>query len=270
MANNKNRRENTMENTSSDTKIVIADPNKEFRKQCASEMRKFDISVLAEAGDAEEALGKIVRLKPDIVVSEVYLDKFDCLWLMKSVKRQMRETTPKFIVLATFNNQNMFEECCECGAAYCMIKPPDFGFLAERILRLAERGRSVGERLPAEADLEAQVTKVIHQIGVPAHIKGYQYLRTSIMMGMKTGDIINSVTKTLYPTVAKMYSTTSSRVERAIRHAIEVAWDRGDLDVLNSYFGYTVQTSRGKPTNSEFIALIADNLRLKNRIPAMK
>ena len=98
-----------MENTSSNTKIVIADPNKEFRKQCASELRKFDISVLAEAGDAEEALGKIVRLKPDIVVSEVYLDKFDCLWLMKSVKRQMRETTPKFIVLVTFNNQNMFE-----------------------------------------------------------------------------------------------------------------------------------------------------------------
>ena len=169
---------------------------------------------------------------------------------MKSVKRQMRETTRKFIMLATFNNQNMLEECCECGAAYCMIKPPDFGFLAERILRLAERGRSVGERLPAEADLEAQVTKIIHQSGVPAHIKGYQYLRISIMMAMKTGDIINSVTKTLYPTVAKMYSTTSSRVERAIRHAIEVAWDRGDLDVLNSYFGYTVQTSRETPNSS--------------------
>ena len=149
-----------------------------------------------------------------------------------------------------------------------LIKPPDFGFLAERILRLAERGRSVGERLPAEADLEAQVTKVIHQIGVPAHIKGYQYLRTSIMMVMKTGDIINSVTKTLYPTVAKMYSTTSSRVERAIRHAIEVAWSRGKVDTIDELFGYTVHNGKGKPTNSEFVALIADKIRLEQKMKA--
>jgi two-component system response regulator (stage 0 sporulation protein A) len=119
--------------------------------------------------------------------------------------------------------------------------------------------------VPGDFDLESQVTKIIHQIGVPAHIKGYQYLRTAIIMAINDTDIINSVTKVLYPTVAKQYSTTSSRVERAIRHAIEVAWDRGDLDVLNSFFGYTVQNSRGKPTNSEFIAMIADNLRLKNK-----
>jgi two-component system response regulator (stage 0 sporulation protein A) len=117
-----------------------------------------------------------------------------------------------------------------------------------------------------EGDLEAQVTKIIHQIGVPAHIKGYQYLRTAIIMAINDTEVINSVTKVLYPTVAKQYGTTSSRVERAIRHAIEVAWDRGDLDVLNSFFGYTVQNSRGKPTNSEFIAMIADNLRLKNKV----
>jgi two-component system response regulator (stage 0 sporulation protein A) len=113
--------------------------------------------------------------------------------------------------------------------------------------------------------METQVTKVIHQIGVPAHIKGYQYLRTAILMTISDSEIINSVTKILYPSVAKKYQTTTSRVERAIRHAIEVAWDRGDLDVLNSFFGYTVQNSRGKPTNSEFIAMIADNLRLKNK-----
>ncbi len=116
------------------------------------------------------------------------------------------------------------------------------------------------------AELETQVTKVIHQIGVPAHIKGYQYLRTAIMMTINDNDVINSVTKVLYPSVAKQYKTTSSRVERAIRHAIEVAWDRGDVDTLNSYFGYTIQTSRGKPTNSEFIAMIADNLRLANLV----
>ena len=115
-------------------------------------------------------------------------------------------------------------------------------------------------------DIETQVTSIIHKIGVPAHIKGYQYLRTAIMMTIENSELINSVTKILYPTVAKKYQTTSSRVERAIRHAIEVAWDRGDLDTLNAYFGYTIQNERGKPTNSEFIAMIADNLRLKNKI----
>ena len=164
-------------------------------------------------------------------------------------------------MLASFNNQNLFEECVEAGAAYCMINPLDFTFLAERKLKSRRRGMAK----PGDFDLESQVTKIIHQIGVPAHIKGYQYLRTAIIMAINDTDIINSVTKVLYPTVAKQYSTTSSRVERAIRHAIEVAWDRGDLDVLNSFFGYTVQNSRGKPTNSEFIAMIADNLRLKNK-----
>ena len=115
-------------------------------------------------------------------------------------------------------------------------------------------------------DIEAQVTRIIHQIGVPAHIKGYQYLRTAILLTVKDSDIINSVTKVLYPSVAKKYQTTTSRVERAIRHAIEVAWDRGDVDTLNSYFGYTIQNNRGKPTNSEFIAMIADNLRLKYKL----
>jgi len=114
--------------------------------------------------------------------------------------------------------------------------------------------------------MESQVTRIIHQIGVPAHIKGYQYLRTAILMAIQDSDVINSVTKILYPTVAKQYQTTSSRVERAIRHAIEVAWDRGDLDTLNAYFGYTIQNDRGKPTNSEFIAMIADNLRLTNKL----
>ena len=169
-------------------------------------------------------------------------------------------------MMSSFNSEELFEECCEAGASYCMIKPPDYATLAERVIRLADKSRRIRTR-PAgdETDLEAQVTKIIHQIGVPAHIKGYQYLRTAIIMTINDNEIINSVTKVLYPSVAKKYGTTSSRVERAIRHAIEVAWDRGDLEVLNSFFGYTVQNSRGKPTNSEFIAMIADNLRLKNK-----
>ena len=148
------------------------------------------------------------------------------------------------------------------GAALCLLKPIDPASLAEHLLSLS-RDRSREERTP---DIETQVTKIIHQIGVPAHIKGYQYLRTAILLTIRDSDVINSVTKVLYPTVAKKYQTTTSRVERAIRHAIEVAWDRGDVETLNSYFGYTIQNDRGKPTNSEFIAMIADNLRLKYKL----
>lgn len=151
----------------------------------------------------------------------------------------------------------------------CLPKPIDQDSLCEHIVTVL-KNRSEGIYSSADLtgipDIEAQVTKIIHQIGVPAHIKGYQYLRSAILMAVQDNEVINSVTKVLYPTVAKKYSTTTSRVERAIRHAIEVAWDRGDIDTLNSYFGYTIQNSRGKPTNSEFIAMIADNLRLKYKI----
>ncbi len=145
----------------------------------------------------------------------------------------------------------------EAAMRYSLARNPDNPTLVSAAKAIAEKEYN--------DDLETQVTQVIHQIGVPAHIKGYQYLRTAIIMAVKDAEIINYVTKMLYPTVAKQYQTTSSRVERAIRHAIEVAWDRGDVDVLNAYFGYTIQNNRGKPTNSEFIAMIADNLRLRNK-----
>ena len=144
-----------------------------------------------------------------------------------------------------------------------MLKPIDPASLSDHLQNL---GRDRAVRESGTPDIETQVTKIIHQIGVPAHIKGYQYLRTAILLTIRDSDVINSVTKVLYPTVAKKYQTTTSRVERAIRHAIEVAWDRGDVDTLNSYFGYTIQNDRGKPTNSEFIALISDNLRLRNKV----
>ena len=154
------------------------------------------------------------------------------------------------------------QEANRAGADICLCKPYNPINIVEHVRSLSgiEASETKGDLAP---DIETQVTKIIHQIGVPAHIKGYQYLRTAIMMTIMDNDIINSVTKVLYPSVAKKYDTTTSRVERAIRHAIEVAWDRGDLETLNSFFGYTVQNSRGKPTNSEFIAMIADNLRLK-------
>ncbi|HAN20282.1 MAG: sporulation transcription factor Spo0A [Clostridiales bacterium GWF2_36_10] len=253
-------------------RVLIADCNNEFRAQCVQNLKRQGIEIVAEASDGQEAFAKMARLKPNIVISDLYLGKIDGVGLIREAKKQLGENFPAFVMLASFNSQNLFEECCEAGAAYCMLKPLDFAALAERVIKLADRGRRRGvAQIPSrdEADLEAQVTKIIHQIGVPAHIKGYQYLRTAIILTINNNDIINSVTKILYPSVAKQYGTTSSRVERAIRHAIEVAWDRGDLDVLNSFFGYTVQNQRGKPTNSEFIAMIADNLRLKNKALAV-
>ena len=161
-------------------------------------------------------------------------------------------------------------EATNAGAEMCIMKPYDQISLCNHIkdiLRSRRKETIVNEVSGASVpDIETQVTKIIHQIGVPAHIKGYQYLRTAIMLTINDSDVINSVTKVLYPSVAKKYQTTTSRVERAIRHAIEVAWDRGDVDTLNSYFGYTIQNNRGKPTNSEFIAMIADNLRLKYKM----
>jgi two-component system response regulator (stage 0 sporulation protein A) len=250
-------------------RVLVADSNSEFRSQCVQSLRRQDIEVVAEAADGQEAFSKMARTKPNVVISDLYLGKIDGVGLIRTAKKQLPEDFPSFIMLASFASQNLFEECCEAGAAYCMLKPLDFVALADRIRRLADKGRKRGSaKVPGreESDLEAQVTKIIHQIGVPAHIKGYQYLRTAILLTIRDSDVINSVTKILYPTVAKKYQTTTSRVERAIRHAIEVAWDRGDVETLNSYFGYTIQNDRGKPTNSEFIAMIADNLRLKYKL----
>lgn len=252
-------------------KILIADENNEFRQQLKEKMTGFGFSRFEEATTAEDALYKISKFHPDVVLCDIWLGRMDCVQLIRSAKKInfMPDLPPSFFVLATTTTPNMFVEATEAGADYCMLKPIDFENLGQRIQRMVRQHRRGGlnrHAITCGQDMETQVTKVIHQIGVPAHIKGYQYLRTAILMAIQDSEIINSVTKILYPTVAKQYQTTSSRVERAIRHAIEVAWDRGDLDTLNAYFGYTIQNDRGKPTNSEFIAMIADNLRLTNKL----
>ncbi len=255
------------------TKILICDENEDFRRITSDYLRGAGFRTPDEASNGEEAIMKIGKLHPDIVIIDIWMSKLDTISILKSCVAASfhPDKAPSFIVTSQMNNPSMFTEASEAGADYCVLKPINYPSLAERIRRLMHmRMQPVSMKLqPTESresvELEAQVTKVIHQIGVPAHIKGYQYLRTAIMMTIKDNDIINSVTKILYPSVAKQYDTTSSRVERAIRHAIEVAWDRGDVDTLNSYFGYTIQTNRGKPTNSEFIAMIADSLRLANK-----
>ncbi len=246
-------------------RILIADENATERRSLGDGLRRAGFTRVEEAADGEEALSKISMGGYDIAIIDVWLSKLDGI----SVLRQSRlidssgATLPSFIVTSPVSNQQLFIEAMNSGASLCLLKPIDLRSLCEHLGEIcSERSREVS-RTP---DIETQVTKIIHQIGVPAHIKGYQYLRTAILLTVKDSDVINSVTKVLYPTVAKKYQTTTSRVERAIRHAIEVAWDRGDVETLNSYFGYTIQNDRGKPTNSEFIAMIADNLRLKYKL----
>jgi len=250
-------------------KLLIADENADFRKECRENLINRGYNNIEEAVNGEDARNKILKSHPDIVIIDIWLSKLETAQVIKIVKgtNLTPDIHPVFIVCSLVNNQNMFSEVTDAGADYCIMKPIDYMNLIERIRRISAKlslNRTSVANMQSN-DMETQVTKIIHQIGVPAHIKGYQYLRTAIMMTIDDTEVINSVTKILYPSVAKKYSTTSSRVERAIRHAIEVAWDRGDVDTLNSYFGYTIQNNRGKPTNSEFIAMIADNLRLTNK-----
>ena len=169
--------------------------------------------------------------------------------------------------MSGIDNPNFEREITKCGVDYYFLKPIDPKLMAERIIQISSwKGVGITAHYEAQEDLTVVITEILHQIGVPAHIKGYQYVREAIRLTVENPEMLNSVTKILYPTVAKNFKSTPSRVERAIRHAIEVAWDRGDVEILNSYFGYTIQSQRGKPTNSEFVAMISDKIRLKRRV----
>jgi len=259
-------------------KILIADENNELRKSCRETLMRLEDTerhmrmAIEEARTGEDALHMLNTGRYDIVIADLWLGGIDGLTLLKKCNEKERKDTPAFVILTPVASTSVYMDVNRAGAMLCIAKPVDFAALLTGIETICRNRDNTGNP-PTTAknnndntDMEAQVTRIIHQIGVPAHIKGYQYLRTAILMTIQDSDIINSVTKVLYPSVAKKYQTTTSRVERAIRHAIEVAWDRGDLDTLNAYFGYTIQNSRGKPTNSEFIAMIADNMRLKYKI----
>ena len=246
-------------------KILVCDENQEERNKISESIEKRLSIRCDEVSDGESALEMIANNAYDVVVVDLWVSGLDGIGVIRQSKRLELEKEPTFILMSPINKQSLLIEATGAGADMCIPKPFDANSLISHIESFFTRKRTKEYERPSisNADMESQVTKIIHQIGVPAHIKGYQYLRSAILMTIDDNEIINSVTKILYPTVAKRYQTTTSRVERAIRHAIEVAWDRGDVDTLNSYFGYTIQNSRGKPTNSEFIAMIADNLRLK-------
>jgi two-component system response regulator (stage 0 sporulation protein A) len=260
----KRKGERKMENK---VKILICDENEEERAKLATGLIKSGYKNCEEARNSESAFEMVKLAGYDLVIIDLWLSGLDGIGLIRKIKALALESRPSIILMSPINKQSILLEASESGADLCIPKPYDINSLLFHIETLIRAKKRTPELLHqnAHSDMEAQVTKIIHQIGVPAHIKGYQYLRTAILMTIEDSDIINSVTKVLYPSVAKKYQTTTSRVERAIRHAIEVAWDRGDVDTLNSYFGYTIQNTRGKPTNSEFIAMIADNLRLKYR-----
>ena len=253
-------------NTSKRIKVYIVDSNSDYRYVCSDNLRKEGIDVVGDSGDGVEALSSIARYRPDIVLIDLWIPGLDTHCLMSEAYKIDPNYHPEFILVTGINNRHLIEETINMGASGCILKPFEYSGLIFKIRQIVDKSTCnmvYGESDDEDFELEAQVTQIIHQIGIPAHIKGYQYLRFAIIMVINNNRIINEVTKTLYPTIATKFSTTPSRVERAIRHAIEVAWDRGDVDMLNSYFGYTVQNSKGKPTNSEFIAMIADNLRLK-------
>ena len=252
-------------------KIIVADNTTELGRNCAKVLESYGMDVLLCEKDGEILLSQIRAEKPDVVLADVFMPNLDMIGVLGELKNMESKDRPMVMAVSGFDNPRLEKETLNAGACYYFLKPFDINTMAERIIQLSGWKNEISpvvvkDNVITDPELELMVTEIIHQIGVPAHIKGYHYLRDAIILSVKNSSIINSVTKLLYPTVAKDYHTTSSRVERAIRHAIEVAWDRGDIDVLNSYFGYTIQNDRGKPTNSEFIAMISDKLRLRLKI----
>ena len=246
------------------TTVLIADNTEEFCASLSSALgRSEGFEILGIATDGEQAIRMVTERKPHILVLDMMLAKKDGISVLKAIS----SLQPRPVVLATsgFITEYVASAAANLGVQYLMLKPCDMSALVERLeeIRGGSSARQLNPRHTGQVNIETLVTNIIHEIGVPAHIKGYQYLREAIIIATQDMDVINAITKVLYPQVAKTFQTTPSRVERAIRHAIEVAWDRGDLDTLQRFFGYTVSNTKGKPTNSEFIALIADKLQLQ-------
>ena len=246
-----------------ESKVLISSDDGEWGREPTQKLSQRGVRPLFLKRDSTLLLGKIREERPQLVVMDFLMPGLDAIGIIHTVSQDPSVENPLYIVTSSYTNPMIEREISAAGAAYFALAPYDQNEMAERILSLLSMKGKHFDSEPASASLRLQVTEILHQIGVPAHIKGYHYLRDSILMAVEDPEIINAVTKQLYPSVAKRYNTTSSRVERAIRHAIEVAWDRGDVDVLNSYFGYTIHNTRGKPTNSEFIAMISDKLCLQ-------
>ena len=256
--------------------VAIADDNEKIVKRLREIVGSDEeLQVVGTAKDGEEAYEMIKNKEPDIVLLDIVMPKLDGLTVMDKIKNDKNiKKHPAFIIITAIGREAIMEDAFSRGAEYYIMKPFDNRVVINRIKHTCcpetQKGNDVRKANayekkpdPEEQNLEGIVTDIIHEIGVPAHIKGYQYLREAIIMSVTDMDMLNAITKILYPGIAKKYQTTPSRVERAIRHAIEVAWSRGKMDTIDELFGYTIHNGKGKPTNSEFIALIADKIRLE-------
>lgn len=244
-------------------KAMITEDGSETTHELAGILRTNGFEVSTVIKDGMQIVDRLVSgERPDVLLIDGFMPRMDALGVLREIDNMRLDKRPLVMVLSSTDNQRFESEVLKAGADYYFLKPYNPAMLAERITQFSSIHNSNANSNGVK-DLEVVVSQIMHQIGVPAHIRGYQYLREAIILSVNNSEMISSVTKILYPTVAKTFKTTPSRVERAIRHAIEVAWDRGDVDILSSYFGYTIQNERGKPTNSEFIAMISDNLKLR-------
>lgn len=257
-------------------KVLIADDNREFVGLLQDYMlEQPDIEITNVAYNGNEVLEQLETDVPDVMILDIIMPHLDGLGVLEKVKNLNLPTQPKIIMLTAFGQENITQRAVELGASYYILKPFDMDVLIDRIRQVVSnqvvsppkqyQNASIQAKTTTK-NLDANITNVIHEIGVPAHIKGYQYLREAITMVYNDVEILGSITKVLYPRIAERFSTTPSRVERAIRHAIEVAWSRGNVEAIKNLFGYTVNISKAKPTNSEFIAMVADRLRIESRV----
>ena len=258
-------------------KIVIADDNREFRvilKDFLSSKKVFEVVGMAD--DGIKAIEKVEKLEPDILILDIIMPHLDGLGVLEKMHKMNLRKFPKVVVLSAVGHDKITQKAIHMGVDYYVVKPFNFDSFAERLMQIAgfessgifvkNKEMTINEKVRTEYTLESKITEILHEVGVPAHIKGYQYLRTSILDVINNIELLGAITKELYPSIAKKYGTTPSRVERAIRHAIEVAWNRGRIETINEIFGYTIHNNKGKPTNSEFIAMISDKLRLEQKI----
>lgn len=248
--------------------VLIAESNEELCDHLRESVRAAGYEVAGTATDGIKAVELLEELKPEVLILDLMLPRLDGMGVLKAVSE--RQAKPAILVTASFMTEYVSSMLAGYGVQYFLLKPYDLATVTDRLREMLDSSGAKDGSHRRGGNIESMVTSIIHEIGVPAHIKGYQYLREAIMIAVNDMDVINAITKVLYPQVAKTFQTTPSRVERAIRHAIEVAWDRGDLETLQRFFGYTVNSAKGKPTNSEFIALIADRLQLQLRDPAAR
>ena len=273
--NNRNINKTYTGNTEKISVIIVDDNEKVIENIDSALSKDTAIQIIGKAKNGQEAYELIRKSTPDVVILDLIMPKMDGLSLMNKVNEDgAMIKMPFFIITSAISNENVIQDAFGYGAGYYLLKPFETNMIADRVKgvksynkRIPETKKIIGagedRKHFMERNIENDVTSIIHDVGVPAHIKGYQYLREAIIMSVNDNEMLNSITKILYPSIAKKFQTTSSRVERAIRHAIEVAWNRGRMDTIDELFGYTINAEKGKPTNSEFIALIADKIRLE-------